>query len=78
MLSADPSALRADALTHLLGAGDMVKLPDDENTAQKRVDKIFALMDLNKDHELTFEEFKEGSKKDPTIVQALSLYDGLV
>jgi Ca2+-binding EF-hand superfamily protein len=56
----------------------MVKLPEDENTAQKRVDKIFALMDLNKDHELTFEEFKEGSKKDPTIVQALSLYDGLV
>jgi len=27
---------------------------------------------------VTFEEFKEGSKKDPTIVQALSLYDGLV
>lgn len=25
-----------------------------------------------------FEEFKEGSKQDPTIVQALSLYDGLV
>lgn len=76
-------------------AGDMVKLPEDENTAQKRADKIFALMDLNKDHEreqqtrlgsqhspanaqltldalalaVTFEEFKEGSKKDPTIVQ---------
>ena len=44
----------------------------------QRVDKIFALMDLNHDHQLTFEEFKEGSKKDPTIVQALSLYDGLV
>lgn len=35
-------------------------------------------MDLNKDHQLTFDEFKEGSKQDPTIVQALSLYDGLV
>lgn len=55
----------------------------------QRVDKIFRNMDLNKDHELTFEEFKEGSKLDPTIVQvsrlvdradvqALSLYDGLV
>ena len=50
-------------------------------------------MDLNKDSKLTFDEFKEGSKQDPTIVQvsrtaatchdnrswqALSLYDGLV
>lgn len=26
-------------------------------------------MDLNKDAKLTFEEFKEGSKQDPTIVQ---------
>ncbi|KWU41915.1 EF-hand [Rhodotorula sp. JG-1b] len=58
--------------------GEMVKLPPDEDTAEKRVNKIFALMDLNHDHQLTFEEFKEGSKKDPTIVQALSLYDGLV
>ncbi|SCZ90208.1 BZ3500_MvSof-1268-A1-R1_Chr1-3g01840 [Microbotryum saponariae] len=58
--------------------GEMVKLPPDEDTPTKRVDKIFRLMDLNHDHQLTFEEFKEGSKKDPTIVQALSLYDGLV
>jgi hypothetical protein len=58
------------------------------------VDKIFRIMDLNKDAKLTFDEFKEGSKQDPTIVQvsagrhrwsscqadgqALSLYDGLV
>lgn len=91
--------------------GEMVKLPLDEDTAQKvrlwravtlgrrgrrltvlplqRVDKIFAMMDLNHDHQrasprslshlapqahavrcaVTFEEFKEGSKKDPTIVQ---------
>ena len=26
-------------------------------------------MDLNKDARLTFDEFKEGSKLDPTIVQ---------
>ncbi|KAK3593704.1 hypothetical protein CHS0354_013599 [Potamilus streckersoni] len=29
----------------------------------------------NHDNRLTFEEFLEGSKKDPTIVQALTLYD---
>lgn len=32
----------------------------------------------DKDGRLTMEEFKEGSKNDPTIVQALNLYDGLV
>ncbi|EJT53208.1 hypothetical protein A1Q1_07446 [Trichosporon asahii var. asahii CBS 2479] len=58
--------------------GQMVSLPEDEDTPEKRVDKIFRNMDLNKDHRLTFDEFKEGSKQDPTIVQALSLYDGLL
>merc|ERR1712230_334428 len=50
----------------------------DEDTPEKRVTKIFNTMDFNQDHKLTYEEFAEGSKKDPTIVQALSLYDGLV
>jgi len=31
--------------------GEMVKLPPDEDTAEKRVNKIFALMDLNHDHQ---------------------------
>jgi hypothetical protein len=34
--------------------GEMVKLPPDEDTAEKRVNKIFALMDLNKDHQRAF------------------------
>lgn len=29
----------------------------------------------NRDDKLTFDEFLEGSKKDPTIIQALTLYD---
>ncbi|XP_071487294.1 neuronal calcium sensor 1-like [Diadema setosum] len=58
--------------------GNMVQMPEDENTPEKRVDKIFALMDKNRDNRITKEEFLEGSKKDPSIVQALSLYDGLV
>lgn len=58
--------------------GSMVTLPEDEATPEKRVDKIFALMDKNNDNQLTKEEFMEGSLKDPSIVQALSLYDGLV
>lgn len=31
-------------------------------------------MDLNKDAKLTFEEFKEGSKLDPTIVQVSDIF----
>ncbi|ODO11052.1 calcium-binding protein NCS-1 [Cryptococcus amylolentus CBS 6273] len=50
--------------------GQMVQLPEDEDTPEKRVDKIFRNMDVNKDHQLTYDEFKEGSKLDPTIVQA--------
>jgi len=58
--------------------GETVKLPADEDTPEKRVDKIFRNMDRDKDARLSYDEFVEGSKQDPTIVQALSLYDGLV
>ncbi|KAI9090539.1 calcium-binding protein NCS-1 [Phlyctochytrium arcticum] len=65
-----------DAIYKMVGS--MVKLPPDEDTPDKRVNKIFGMMDLNEDGRLDMEEFREGSQKDPTIVQALNLYDGLV
>jgi Ca2+-binding EF-hand superfamily protein len=52
----------------------MVKLPEDEDTPEKRV----RMMDKDENGSLDMEEFKEGSKRDETIVSALSLYDGLV
>ncbi|CAG8029529.1 unnamed protein product [Penicillium olsonii] len=58
--------------------GSMVKLPEDEDTPEKRVRKIFRMMDKDENGSLDIEEFKEGSKRDETIVSALSLYDGLV
>jgi len=58
--------------------GTMIKLPEDEDTPEKRVRKIFSRMDVDEDGQLTFEEFKEGAKQDPSILSALSLYDGLV
>lgn len=67
-------------LTDLHGeqVGSMVKLPADEDTPEKRVKKIFRMMDKDENGSLDMEEFKEGSKRDETIVSALSLYDGLV
>jgi Ca2+-binding EF-hand superfamily protein len=61
-----------------LMVGNMVSLPKDESTPELRVDKIFALMDKDKDGKITMEEFREGSKKDSSIITALTLYDGLV
>ena len=56
----------------------MVQLPNDEDTPEKRVKKIFAMMDKDENGYLDKAEFKEGSQRDETIVSALSLYDGLV
>ncbi|KXJ18678.1 neuronal calcium sensor 1 [Exaiptasia diaphana] len=53
--------------------GNIIDLPQDEDTPQKRVDKIFKQMDKNEDGRLTMEEFREGSKCDPWIVQALAI-----
>ena len=58
--------------------GTMMKLPEDESTPEKRVRKLFDLLDTDHDGQITFEEFKEGSKKEDTIMGALNLYDGLV
>lgn len=65
-------------MTAFFKVGSMVKLPADEDTPEKRVRKIFRMMDKDENGSLDMAEFKEGSKRDETIVSALSLYDGLV
>ena len=46
---------------------------EEEDDPMSRVEKIFDQMDTDKDNKLTMNEFMEGSRNDPRIVQALSL-----
>ena len=50
------------AIYNLIGA--RVDFPDDEQTPQMRVDKIFNNMDKDLDGKLSLEEFLEGAKHD--------------
>lgn len=76
-LTKHPLTVNHSHVIHLQ-VGSMVNLPEDEDTPEKRVKKIFRMMDKDDDGSLDINEFKEGSQRDATIVTALSLYDGLV
>ncbi|KAH7303997.1 neuronal calcium sensor 1, partial [Rhexocercosporidium sp. MPI-PUGE-AT-0058] len=56
----------------------IIKLLIDENTSEKRVKKIFRIINKNENGNLDIKEFKESNKRDETIVSALLLYDGLL
>ena len=56
----------------------LVELPPGQETAALRVEAIFEAMDRNGDDRISLLEFREGAKADPSIVQALQLYQDLL
>lgn len=42
------------------------------------LNQIFRLMDQDEDGKLSMDEFKLGAQQDPSILQALTLYGGLL
>lgn len=53
-----------------------VRLSSDEDTPEKRVTKVMSLMSKNKEDRLSLDDFRHGCAKDPTLMQAFSVYQG--
>lgn len=75
-ISRDEMVKIVDAIYKMIGS--MVTLPPDENTPEKRVNKFFETIDKDKNDKISMDEFRAGTQKDPSIIQALSLTEGLI
>eukprot|EP00033_Pygsuia_biforma_P000643 GCRY01000758.1.p1 GENE.GCRY01000758.1~~GCRY01000758.1.p1 ORF type:complete len:191 (+),score=30.05 GCRY01000758.1:233-805(+) len=64
-----------DAIYKMMG--NLANIPESQDTPAKRVTTLFQWMDTNKDDRISLEEFREGVRQDPSIIQTLSMFDGL-
>ena len=57
--------------------GTQARIPEDERTPFMRVKKIFKAMDVDDDGFLSLDEFREGCRRDPTMIRSLQASDGV-
>eukprot|EP01001_Neometanema_parovale_P010911 NODE_7154_length_788_cov_106.600000_g6915_i0.p1 GENE.NODE_7154_length_788_cov_106.600000_g6915_i0~~NODE_7154_length_788_cov_106.600000_g6915_i0.p1 ORF type:complete len:188 (-),score=46.22 NODE_7154_length_788_cov_106.600000_g6915_i0:168-731(-) len=62
-----------ESIFKLVEAVDIDHLPPDQNTPQKRCQSLFEKMDTDGDGRLCIQEFIDGCKRDPTIMQIMEL-----
>ncbi|EDV27444.1 Neuronal calcium sensor 1 [Trichoplax sp. H2] len=60
-----------DAIYCMVGSTD--EMPADDNTPEKRVNRIFSQMDKDNDGRISRDEFATGAKQDSWVVKVLSL-----
>ena len=58
--------------------GPMVTHSEDERTPELKATKLFMQMGCGENEVITREQFDEAARLDPTIVQGLVLYDGIL
>uniref|UniRef100_A0A0X3P0T2 Neurocalcin homolog n=1 Tax=Schistocephalus solidus TaxID=70667 RepID=A0A0X3P0T2_SCHSO len=53
--------------------GSVVKMPESDATPEQRTNRVFELMDKDRDYRISLEEFLEGVQADPDVLQLLKL-----
>ncbi|EPZ35459.1 EF-hand [Rozella allomycis CSF55] len=75
-VSKDDMRMIIDAVHKMVS--DIIRNSQRDETVSGRITRLFTEMDKDGDNKLSYDEFKTGAREDPSILQAISIYDGLL